>query len=67
MQPNAWGLYDTLGNVWEWVQSFYNEKTFADPPDPSVLPKKRPGLRHDSTAVLRGDSSWWLRPASTSA
>ena len=35
-QPNAWGLYDMLGNVWEWVQDYYNEKIFAD----TVPPKK---------------------------
>ena len=44
MQPNAWGLYDTLGNVWEWVQDFYNEKLFADPTPP------RAGKEH----VLKG-------------
>ena len=43
-KPNAWGLHDTLGNVWEWVQDYYNEKIFADP----VPPKK--GKEH----VLKG-------------
>jgi len=44
--PNAWGLYDTLGNVWEWVEDYYNEKLFADPTPP------RAGTVH----VLRGGS-----------
>jgi formylglycine-generating enzyme len=45
-KPNAWGLYDTLGNVWEWVQDVYNEKLFADPVPP------RSGSQH----VLKGAS-----------
>lgn len=43
-KPNAWGLYDMLGNVWEWVQDYYNEKLFADPAPPT----------HGKEHVLKG-------------
>ena len=33
-EPNPWGLYDTLGNVWEWVEDYYNGKLFPDPVAP---------------------------------
>jgi formylglycine-generating enzyme required for sulfatase activity len=45
-KPNAWGLYDMLGNVWEWVNDYYNEKIFADPVPPEE------GTQH----VLKGSS-----------
>lgn len=45
-KPNAWGLYDALGNVWEWVSDFYNERLFATPRPPTS----------GTTHVLKGGS-----------
>ena len=58
--PNAWGIYDPVGNVWQWTADYYAEDTYArdaaraadgaidDPRGPSSGQKR----------VLRG-GSWW--------
>lgn len=53
-QPNAWGLYDMLGNVSEWTLDQYDEKYFDKIGDNAVEPVIPPGSRYPRS--VRGGS-----------
>jgi len=65
-RPNAWGLHDMLGNVWEWVQDCYLPYTGA-PNDGSAHETRgckgrvvRGGAWDDHIDVLRSAERFWL-------
>lgn len=55
-KPNAFGLFDTAGNVWEWVEDCWNDSYEGAPVDGSAWTSGNCGLR-----VMRG-GSWSINP-----
>ena len=55
-RPNAWGLYDMLGNVWEWTNDWYDKDYYKTSPTDNP-----PGPSKGDEKVVRG-GSWFSIP-----
>jgi len=55
-KPNAWGLYDMHGNVWEWCQDWCNSGYYANSPTDDPM-----GPSGGAYRVVRGGT--WDGPA----
>ena len=60
LKPNAWGLYDMIGNLWEWVEDSYDPEYYQhspefDPPggENSYRKSMRGGSYHCTTERVR--------------
>lgn len=68
-QPNAWGLYDMLGNVDEWVadrfdQTYYERSEVRDPEGPreGSLRLTRGGSSLNSSLSVSASRRFWREP-----
>ena len=70
-QPNAWGLHDVLGNVWEWLEDTYHKTYEGGPTDGSAWVDKggvdrviRGGSWYDDPLNARVAHRHWVEPSS---
>jgi formylglycine-generating enzyme len=63
--PNAWGMYDPVGNVWQWTADWYSPHYFKDIASPPGI-KDPQGPPQGNLKVARG-GSWWCSEKTCSA
>lgn len=68
-EPNAWGLYNVHGNVWEWTEDCWNDSNEGNPGDGSARTTgdctwrvARGGAWNYSPTYLRSAYRYWNLP-----
>jgi formylglycine-generating enzyme required for sulfatase activity len=57
-RPNAWGLHDVHGNVWEWCQDFWDDYAEGPVKDPQGAPTGFLGARVFRGGCWRGGADY---------